>query len=116
VSRSAAAHSVFTAIASDTRRGLLDVLRDGEASVSDLVDRLAVSQPAVSQHLGVLREAGLVEERASGRYRYYRLRADPLAEASAWLERYRAFWTERLDALGEVLATMDDEGRKQDEG
>ncbi|MFO0547128.1 MAG: metalloregulator ArsR/SmtB family transcription factor [Polyangiaceae bacterium] len=109
MSRAPSHLSVFNALASETRRALLDVLRDGEATVSTLVDGLNISQPAVSQQLNVLRAAGLVEERADGRFRYYRLCPAPLAEVDAWIERYRVFWTSRLDALGAVLDEMPDE-------
>src|ERR1700678_3056247 len=86
--RSAAAESVFHAIACPTRRALLDVLARGERNVSDLVASLDVTQSAVSQQLAVLKSAGLVEERADGRFRFYRLCAKPLTEGDAWLGRY----------------------------
>jgi DNA-binding transcriptional ArsR family regulator len=107
--RPAADSSVYNAIACDTRRVLLDVLLEGEASVSDLVERLEVSQPAVSQHLSVLKAAGLVDERADGRFRFYRLRPEPLAEVVRWA---RTFWESRLDALGAVLDDMDDNTKR----
>ena len=75
------------------------MLRDGERSVSDLVARLKLSQPGVSKHLKVLREAGLVEVRPEGRQRWYALRAQPLAEVDQWLEPYRDYWSNRLNAL-----------------
>jgi DNA-binding transcriptional ArsR family regulator len=81
------------------RRQILDLLRGGERSVSDLVARLRLSQPGVSKHLKVLREAGLVEVRREGRQRWYHLRAQPLAEVDEWLEPFRAYWSGRLDAL-----------------
>lgn len=98
---------VFAAIASGVRRRVLDVLRAGETSVGALVDALEMSQPAVSQHLAVLRQAGLVTERAEGRYRFYRLQPEPLRDVAQWTEQFRAFWEARLDALGDVLDTMD---------
>ena len=91
--------TAYAALAAPPRRRILDLLRDGERSVSDLVGRLGLSQPGVSRHLRVLREAGLVEVRPQGRERWYGLRAQPLAEVDEWLEPYRAYWTERLDAL-----------------
>ncbi len=109
MSRSAAAESVFHAIASPTRRALLDQLALRESNVTDLVAALDVSQSAVSQQLGVLREAGLVEERAEGRFRWYRLRAKPLAEIDLWISRYRAVIEQQLDELGRVLDEMPDE-------
>jgi len=105
-----AAETAFGAIACVTRRKLLDALTEKERSVGDLVGVARVSQPAVSQHLKVLREAGLVGERREGRFRYYRLRAEPLAEVLAWVRSYERFWEERLTALGRVLDD-DDEGR-----
>ena len=98
-----ASETVFTAIASETRRKLLDALRGAERTVTDLVAIAGVSQPAVSQHLRVLRDAGLVGERAEGRFRFYRLKAKPLAEVMAWVRAYKGYWTDRLAALGRVL-------------
>jgi DNA-binding transcriptional ArsR family regulator len=109
MSRSAAAESVFQAIACPTRRALLDVLAAGESNVSDLVASVDVTQSAVSQQLGVLKSAGLVEERAEGRFRLYRLRPKPLAEVDMWLDRYRAHMERQLDALGRVLDALPDE-------
>src|SRR5690349_21504904 len=101
-----AAESTFSAIACATRRRLLDALVAGEKTVTDLVEVAGVSQPAVSQHLQVLREAGLVEERRDGRFRFYRLRAQPLAEVMAWVRSYESFWSGRLAALGRTLVRM----------
>ncbi len=91
--------TAYAALAAPPRRRILDLLRDGERSVNDLVGRLGLSQPGVSKHLRVLREAGLVEVRPEGRERWYGLRAQPLAEVDEWLEPYREYWNERLDAL-----------------
>jgi DNA-binding transcriptional ArsR family regulator len=93
----------FAVLAEPTRREILDLLRDGERPVGDLVDELGMSQPAVSKHLRVLRDAGLVEVRADAQRRLYRLRPDPLAEVDAWLAPYRRLWTRSLDALGQHL-------------
>jgi DNA-binding transcriptional ArsR family regulator len=106
--RAAGDESVFQAIASPTRRALLDVLQMGERSVSDLVAAVDVTQSAVSQQLAVLKNAGLVEERAAGRFRHYRLIVEPLVEVDAWIGRYRAHIERRLDALGRVLDGMPD--------
>jgi DNA-binding transcriptional ArsR family regulator len=89
----------YAALAEPHRRQILDLLRGGERSVSDLVARLKISQPGVSKHLRVLREAGLVRVRADGRRRWYGLRPQPLEEVYDWLEPYQAFWSNRLDAL-----------------
>jgi DNA-binding transcriptional ArsR family regulator len=91
--------SAYGALAEPHRRQILDLLRDGERPAGEFVERLALSQPGVSKHLKVLREAGLVTVRADGKRRLYALRADPLAEVDAWLAHYRAFWPERLDDL-----------------
>jgi DNA-binding transcriptional ArsR family regulator len=91
--------TAYAALAEPHRRQILDLLRDGERQAGELVDRLELSQPGVSKHLKVLREAGLVAVRADGRRRLYALRTQPLAEVDAWLEPYRAYWSNRLDAL-----------------
>ena len=90
---------VLNAIAEPQRRRLLDALRDGELSVGSLVQGLGISQPLVSKHLRVLREAGLVDVRVDGQRRLYRLRLQPLAELDAWLEPYRQMWLTSLDRL-----------------
>jgi DNA-binding transcriptional ArsR family regulator len=89
----------YAALAEPHRREILDLLREGERPVGDLVAHLQLSQPGVSKHLKVLREAGLVAVRVDGRRRLYALRPQPLVEVDQWLEPYRAFWTHRLDAL-----------------
>jgi DNA-binding transcriptional ArsR family regulator len=91
--------TTFEVLAEPNRRQILDLLRDDERSVGELVDRLALSQPAVSKHLRVLREAGMVAVRVDAQRRRYRLRPAPLAEVDAWLAPYRRFWSGRLDAL-----------------
>jgi DNA-binding transcriptional ArsR family regulator len=90
---------VLDAIAEPTRRRILDVVREGERSVGELVEELGMQQPGVSRHLRVLREAGLVEVRRDAQRRLYRLRPEPLQELDAWLEPYRAEWATRLDSL-----------------
>jgi DNA-binding transcriptional ArsR family regulator len=91
--------SAFAVVAEPTRRRILDELLDGEQPVNALVERLGVSQPSVSKHLKVLRNAGLVAVRVDRQSRQYRLQADSLAEIEQWLAPYRKFWTGRLDAL-----------------
>ena len=91
--------TAYAALAEPSRRKILDLLREGERSVSDLVAHLSLSQPGVSKHLKVLREAGLVDVRPEGKLRWYGLRAEPLAEVDAWLAPYREHWSGRLDAL-----------------
>jgi DNA-binding transcriptional ArsR family regulator len=95
--------SAYAALAEPHRREILDLLRGRERPVSDLVERLRLSQPGVSKHLRVLREAGLVRVRVDGRQRLYTLDPRPLAEVDAWLEPYRAFWNEKLDDLERYL-------------
>jgi DNA-binding transcriptional ArsR family regulator len=95
--------TAYTAVAEPSRREILDLLRHGERSVNDLVARLPLSQPGVSKHLKVLREAGLVDVRADGKRRWYGLRAEPLAEVADWLEPYRRHWSDRFDALEQHL-------------
>jgi DNA-binding transcriptional ArsR family regulator len=101
------AETVFHAIASPTRRKLLDVLARGERSVGDLTGAMDVTQGAVSQQLAVLERAGLVTQRADGRFRFYSLRAEPLALVDQWLRGYRDFVSDRLDVLGVVLDEME---------
>src|SRR2546427_11049885 len=95
--------TAYAALAEPHRRQILDLLRNGDRSVNDLVARLKLSQPGVSKHLKVLLEAGLVEVRPEGRRRWYGLRAQPLAEVDEWLEPYRVYWSDRLDALARHL-------------
>ena len=94
----------FEVLAEPNRREILNVLRDGEASVGELVDHLGLSQPGVSKHLRVLREAGMVVARVDRQQRLYRLDLAPLRELDAWLEPYRRHWTVTLDRLDDHLA------------
>lgn len=109
MSRAVATESVFQVISCPTRRALLDTLMRGEKNVGELVQSLSVTQSAVSQQLAVLKRAGLVRERSAGRFRYYRLRAQPLAEVDTWMARYRAHVERQLDTLGQLLDAMPDE-------
>jgi len=90
--------AAYAALAEPSRRQVLDPLHGGELPVSDLVARLRLSQPGVSKHLKMLREAGVVEVRPEDRRRWYRLRAQPLPAVDQWLDPYRARWSGRLDA------------------
>ena len=108
--------STFEILAEPRRREILDLLRSGERPVGDLVAQLRLTQPAVSKHLKVLREAGLVEVRQDAQRRWYRLRAEPLTEIDAWLAPYRRLWNRHLDALERHLDSMPDQaesGRRQ---
>src|SRR5262245_54558288 len=99
--------AALDALAEPKRRQILDLLRSGEQPVGVLVDHLHVSQPAVSKHLRVLREAGLVDVRADAQRRLYRVRTEPLQALDAWLEPYRDMWKGSLDELEHHLDTMD---------
>src|SRR5262245_44405164 len=94
---------VFRALADPTRRAVLEMLREGERSVSELTAEFEMTQSAVSQHLKVLRDAELVSERKSGRNRLYGLEPGPIEEARRWLEEHLEFWTTRLEGLGAHL-------------
>jgi DNA-binding transcriptional ArsR family regulator len=102
----------FTALAEPARRRILDLLVTGEHSVTQLVDDLAMSQPGVSKHLRVLRDAGLVQSRVSAQRRLYRVLPEPLAEIDAWLAPYRQLWSSRLDALEDHLEATEQEEPK----
>lgn len=104
---SAPLDAAFHALADPTRRAILERLRDGEASVGELAAPFEVSLPAVSRHLRVLEEAGLVARRRQGRRHLLRLEPAPLQEAEAWLARTRRFWERRLDALETLLEEED---------
>ena len=91
--------NALEALADPTRRTIVELLAERERSAGELAAQFETSRPAVSRHLRVLREHGLVRTRAEGRRRLYALDPTPLAELDAWLSRYRSFWTNRLDAL-----------------
>ena len=91
--------AAFDVLGEPSRRAILDLLRDGERPVGDLVDQLELSQPAVSKHLRVLKEAGLVECRADAQRRLYRVRGEPFQALDDWLAPFRTFWTAHLDRL-----------------
>jgi DNA-binding transcriptional ArsR family regulator len=101
--------AAFTVLAEPSRRRILDVLREGDRSVGELVDATALSQPGVSKHLRVLRDAGLVRVRPDAQRRIYGLRPEPLAELDAWLAPYRRLWSRRLDALEHRLDQQEDD-------
>lgn len=100
--------NLFDTLAEPTRRRILEVLRTGDRPVGELVDVLGMSQPGVSRHLRLLRDAGLVEARADGQRRVYRLRPESLRELDAWLEPYRLLWSGRLDDLERRLDEMEE--------
>ena len=95
--------AVFAALADPTRRAILTRLTHGEASVTEIAAPFAMSQPAVSKHLAVLERAGLVERAVDGQRRPARLRAEPMAQATAWLDGFRQFWASSFDQLDDLL-------------
>jgi DNA-binding transcriptional ArsR family regulator len=106
----ARASDAFAALSDPVRRDLLTAIGEGEVTVSELVERLAIPQPQVSKHLGVLKEAGLVHVRPQGKWRYYSVAGRALKQVLEWLERFSATWNERLDRLDDVVAELEEEG------
>ncbi len=100
---------VFRAIADPTRRAILDLLMAGERAVNDLLAPFKMTQPAISQHLKVLREAGLVSERRAGRQRLYRLEPAPLKAVHDWTAHYERYWTQKFTDLGDYLDQLPDD-------
>ncbi len=98
-------NAIFSALADPTRRAILDRLARGEARVTELADPHDMSLPAVSKHLKVLEDAGLILREKDGRIHRMNLNSKALKDAAAWLERYRAFWEGRFDALERFLGT-----------
>jgi DNA-binding transcriptional ArsR family regulator len=94
---------VFEAIAEPNRRKILGLLRESELAAGAVVDAMGMSQPGISKHLKLLREAGLVSVRPDGQRRLYRVESAKLAEIEAWLEPYKRFWRDKLDALEDHL-------------
>ena len=97
---------IFAALADPTRRAILARLSDGEATVSELAEPFDISLPAISRHLKVLERAGLISRSRNAQWRSSRLEAEPLREATEWMERYRAFWDASLDRLDVHLQRM----------
>jgi DNA-binding transcriptional ArsR family regulator len=106
--------STFEVLAEPNRRRILDLLQTSERPVGDLVERLDLSQPAVSKRLRILREAGLVDVRADAQRRLYRVRPEPLRALDEWLAPYRRMWAASLDDLERHLDTMTDSGNPED--
>jgi DNA-binding transcriptional ArsR family regulator len=107
-SAAAAENKVFHALADPSRRAIFASLMRGEVAVKDLTARFDISQPAVSQHLTTLKEAGLVNARREGRCVYYRVQPRGMKPLISWIAHYRAFWTEHVDRLEELLEKMDE--------
>src|SRR5689334_3961271 len=100
--------SSFATLAEPNRRAILGLLLSSERSVGEIERKLRLSQPSVSKHLRVLREAGFVEARVEAQQRVYRLRPEPLMELDQWLEPFRRFWSTHVDALARHLDRMDE--------
>ena len=100
--------TAFSVLAEPSRRAILSLLASAERSVGDLESELHLSQPSISKHLRVLREAGFVEATIDAQRRVYRLRPEPLQEVDAWLAQFRRYWSARVDALERHLDRMDE--------
>jgi len=103
--------AVLHALSDESRRTVLEILRDHPATAGELADALPIARPGVSRHLRVLREAGLVDVEAQAQRRIYTLRPEPLAEVDAWLDHYRTLWQGRLSALHTEIARGNREKR-----
>jgi DNA-binding transcriptional ArsR family regulator len=110
MARAATTTDVFNAIAEPQRRAILDALAGGERSVGELVDALGLSQPQASKHLRVLREVGAVQARVEGRQRLYRVNGPALRPVHDWIRDYEQLWSDRFDALDDVLDDLKREG------
>jgi DNA-binding transcriptional ArsR family regulator len=106
-------HETFAALAEPNRYRIIELLRSGARSVNDIGDRLDLSQPLVSKHLRILKEAGLVDVEPRARQRVYELRAKPLRAMHDWLERYRKIWDERFEQLDELVQELEAKERKR---
>ena len=106
--------SAFAIVAEPNRRAILSLLASSERSVGDIEERLRLSQPSVSKHLRVLREAGFVESRIDAQRRLYRIRPEPLMELDTWLAPFRRFWTAHVDALERHLDRMHPAPRRKE--
>lgn len=109
---SATLDATFAALADPTRRAIIARLATGEASVTELAQPFSISQPAISRHLKVLEEAGLISRGRDAQWRPARLEAGPLGEVAAWVEQYRQYWDSRFDALDRYLKTIQHKGKK----
>jgi DNA-binding transcriptional ArsR family regulator len=99
---------VFRALADPTRRAVFEQLTRGEATVKALTKKFEISQPAISQHLGALREGGLVSVRREGRFTYYRVQPTGLRPLVNWIEHYQAFWLDRLSTLKALIEELEE--------
>jgi DNA-binding transcriptional ArsR family regulator len=116
MARAATTTDAFNAVAEPKRREILDLLAGGERPVNDLVQALGLAQPQVSKHLRVLREVGAVEVRGDGKQRLYRLNGHALRPIHDWVKKYERTWSERFDALDDVLAELKETEEKSNGG
>jgi DNA-binding transcriptional ArsR family regulator len=116
MARAATTTDAFNAVAEPRRREILDLLANGERPVNDLVQALGLAQPQVSKHLRVLREVGAVEVRGDGKQRLYRLNGHALRPIHDWVKKYERTWSERFDALDDVLAELKETEEKSNGG
>ena len=105
--QTAALDTVMRTLADPTRRAVFEKLADGSMNASALREGMAISQPAMSQHLAVLRAAGLVREQRQGRFVNYEVDPDGIVSIGKWLSKYRSYWPRRVDALKELLKELD---------
>jgi DNA-binding transcriptional ArsR family regulator len=103
---------IFAALADPTRRAILARLSEGDATVSELAEPFTISLPAISRHLKVLENAGLISRSRSAQWRSSSLEAEPLREATEWMERYRVFWDANLDRLDAHLKMLQNDSRE----
>jgi DNA-binding transcriptional ArsR family regulator len=107
--------ATFSALADPTRRAILAKLASGEASVNELAEPFKMTLPAISKHLKVLQKAGLITRGRDAQFRPCKLEAEPLKEASDWIDRYRQFWEESFDRLDEYLRELQEKTKKKNE-
>lgn len=112
MARTPTTHDAFNAVAEAGRRDLLNALGEGEVTVSELIDRLALPQPQVSKHLAVLRAVGLVIVRAHGRHRYYRVNGPALKPIHDWVSGFERTWNRRLDRLDDLVGELKNQQEK----
>lgn len=103
---------LFEALADPTRRRIVEVLRNGEQQVGDVVDKVGIQQSGVSRHLRILSESGFVSMRPDGQRRLYALKSKPFEELDAWLAQYRELWEKRLDRFGDALERKQQQARE----
>jgi DNA-binding transcriptional ArsR family regulator len=111
MARTATTTDAFNAVAEPNRRLILDAIGDDEVTVSELVDRLGLSQPQVSKHLGVLREVDLVVVRVDGKRRWYRINGAALRPIHEWVRNFERTWNEKLDRLDDLLVELQEESQ-----